>query len=282
MWLIKSNKTTYLQIQKATEIKLRIKLRITLRDKMLEGYLETDGREIPRTLLGTSPFIGSAHFGHRARLYLLDLYRNPEAMARIIVKSYDLGIRGIQLIPHPPVVEALQIARDQGYPLNIIATIRPESEKDDINLLSELDASVMLVDPEITDQRDWNLIGEKLDAIKDTGSVPGLITQYPFKTTLELLESPVINNFKMYMVPLNRLGYLMDCDTYGPDERAQFREIIKKLDKTIIAMHVLAAGIMTPDDAFDYLKTTDFIDMVAVGIASEEEAEESFSKLHKR
>lgn len=249
---------------------------------MLEGYLELDGKQIPRTLMGTSPSIGAAHFGHRARLYLLDLYRNPEAIAKVMGRSYQMGVRGIQLIPHPPVVEALQIARDQGFPLDIIATIRPESEKEDINLLSELDASAMLVDPEITDQRDWNLIGEKLDAIKDTGSVPGLITQYPFKTTMELLESSVINDFKLYMVPLNRLGYLMDCDTYGPDERAQFREIIKKLDKTIIAMHVLAAGIMTPDDAFDYLKTTDFVDMVAVGIASEKEAEESFSKLFKR
>ena len=249
---------------------------------MLEGNLEIDGKQIPRTLMGTSPSIGAAHFGHRARLYLLDLYRNPEAIAQIMARSYQMGVRGIQLIPHPPVVEALQISRDQGFPLDIIATIRPESEKEDINLLSELDASAMLVDPEITDQRDWNLIGEKLDAIKDTGSVPGLITQYPFKTTMELLESPVINDFKLYMVPLNRLGYLMDCDTYGPDERAQFREIIEKLDKTIIAMHVLAAGIMTPDDAFDYLKTTDFVDMVAVGIASEKEAEESFSKLFKR
>ena len=249
---------------------------------MLEGNLEIDGKQIPRTLMGTSPSIGAAHFGHRARLYLLDLYRNPEAIAQIMARSYQMGVRGIQLIPHPPVVEALKIARDQGFPLDIIATIRPESENEDMSLLSDLDASAMLVDPEITDQRDWNLIGEKLDAIKDTGSLPGLITQYPFKTTMELLESSLINDFKLYMVPLNRLGYLMDCDTYGPDERAQFREIIEKLDKTIIAMHVLAAGIMTPDDAFDYLKTTDFVDMVALGIASEKEAEESFSKLFKR
>ncbi len=249
---------------------------------MLEGYLEIDRKQIPRTLLGTSPFIGAAHFGHRARLYLLDLYRNPEAMARVMARSYQMGVRGIQLIPHPPVVEALQIARDEGFPLDIIATVRPESENEDINLLSELDARAMLVDPVITDQTDWNLIGEKLDAIMDTGSLPGLITQFPFSTTQKILESPLINDFKFYMVPLNRLGYLMDCDTYGPDERAEFREMILKMDKTIIAMHVLAAGIMTPDDAFDYLKTTDFIDMVALGIASQKEADESFSKLFKR
>ena len=112
--------------------------------------------------------------------------------------------------------------------------------------------------------------------------MPSLITQFPFSTTLKLLDSPVLNDFKLYMIPLNRLGYLMDCDTYGPDERTQINDMINKLDKTIIAMHVLAAGIMTPDDAFDYLKTVDFVDMVALGIASEAEAEESFSKLFKR
>jgi hypothetical protein len=249
---------------------------------MLEGYLEIDGKDIPRTLLGTSPFIGAAHFGHRARLYLLDLYRNPEAMARVMVKSYDMGVRGIQLIPHDPVVEALLIARDEGCPLNIIATIGSQAWSEDMDLLSDLEPQAMMIDPVITDQADWNSIGEKLDTIKDVGSVPGLITQFPFRTTQKLLESPVLNDFKLYMIPLNRLGYLMDSDTYGPDERTQFRKIINKVDKTIIAMHVLAAGIMTPDDAFDYLKTVDFVDMVALGIASETEAEESFSKLFKR
>lgn len=246
---------------------------------MLEGYLEVEGKKIPRTLLGTSPFSGASHFGHRARLYLLDLYRNPRAMAKVMIKSYEMGVRGIQLIPHPPVVEALEMAREEGFPLEIIATIRPESENDDMALLSDLNAQAMLVDPVTTDQRDWEALGEKLDLIKDTGAVPGLVTQFPFKTTQELLESPILNDFKLYMIPLNQLGYLMDSDTFVPAVRAEFGEMIHKLDKTIIAMHVLAAGIMTPGKAFDYLKTVDYVDMVALGIASEREAEETFSKL---
>jgi hypothetical protein len=249
---------------------------------MLEGYLEVEGKSIPRTLLGTSPFIGAPHFGHRARLYLMDLYRTPLAMAKIMGRSYELGVRGIQLIPHPPVVEALEIAREEGFPLEIIATLRPESESEDMAILSDLKASAMLIDPLVTDHRDWDLLGEKLDAIKDTGAVPGLVTQFPFKTTYELIESPVLNDFRMYMVPFNQLGYLMDSDTFGPEARTEFREMIHKIDKTIIAMQVLAAGIMTPDTAFDYLKTVDYVDMVALGIASEKEAEETFSNLFKR
>lgn len=236
---------------------------------------------MPRTLLGTSPFIGAPQFGHRARLYLLDLYRNPEAMARIIVKSYQLGVRGIQLLPYPPVVEALEMARDQGYPLDIVATIRPDSEEDvdDIELLSGLDAKAILLHASLTDQRNWEEIGEKLDQINDTGALSGMVTHLPFKTTRKLLDSPILDDFQIYGVPVNRLGYLMDCDTHGTEDRAELRELLRNLDKTIMAKKVLAAGIMTPDDAFDYLKTLDFVDMVALGIASEKEAEETFTKL---
>ena len=111
---------------------------------MLEGYIKLNGQKLPRTLLGTSPFIGAPQFGHRARLYILDLYRKPEAMAKIMVKSYQLGVRGIQLLPYPPVVEALEIARDEGCPLDIIGTTRPEEENHDIELLSNLGSKAII------------------------------------------------------------------------------------------------------------------------------------------
>ena len=71
---------------------------------MFEGKLNIFNREIPRTLLGTSPFIAAAQFGHRARLYQIDLYNNPENIFKIIKKSYEMGITGIQVIPYPPVI----------------------------------------------------------------------------------------------------------------------------------------------------------------------------------
>ncbi|HHT19091.1 MAG: hypothetical protein QM396_01805 [Euryarchaeota archaeon] len=249
---------------------------------MLEGYIKLNGQKLPRTLLGTSPFIGAPQFGHRARLYILDLYRKPEAMAKIMVKSYQLGVRGIQLLPYPPVVEALEIARDEGCPLDIIGTTRPEEENHDIELLSNLGAKAIILHATITDKGDWNNISSKLNDITDFGAIAGLATHLPFKTTAILLESSVRDDFQLYMVPVNRLGYLMDCDTHGPDEREHLRKLIHKLGKTVIAKKVLAAGIMTPDDAFDYLKTLNYVDMVALGIASEDEAEETFHKLFQR
>lgn len=246
---------------------------------MFEGNISINGKKIPRTLLGTSPFIGAAQFGHRARLYQLDLYDKPENILKIIKKSYKLGITGIQLVPYEPVVKALNWAIDEGCKLNIIGTVRQDCEDEDIELLTELEASAMLIHGAITDELNYGLLAEKLESIRQTGAVAGLVTHRPFNTTKNLLESPILDLFDIYMVPVNKLGYLMDTDTFMDKERAEFRDLIKKLNKTIIAKKTMAVGILTPEDAFDYLKTLDYIDLMTVGIASEAEAEETFGLL---
>lgn len=246
---------------------------------MFEGKLKVSNREIPRTLLGTSPFIASAQFGHRARLYQLDLYNKPENIFNIIKKSYEMGITGIQVIPYPPVIEALKEALDVGYDIDIIGTVRPDSELEDIKLLSDLKAASMILHADITDKMDWGFIGETLQIITDEDSIPGLATHMPYLTTKHLSGSPIQEMFDIYMVPVNKLGYLMDSDLYGTDERTHLNKLIKSLDKTVIVKKVLAAGILQPQEAFDYLKTVEFADIVAIGIASELEAQKTFSLL---
>jgi hypothetical protein len=246
---------------------------------MFEGKIKVVDREIPRTLLGTSPFVAAAQFGHRARLYQLDLYNNPENMLKIIKKSYEIGIRGIQVIPFPPVVKAVGEAIDNGFKMDVVGTVRPDKETEDIEILSELGASSMLLHAVTTDKKDWDFVGGKLQEVKDANAIPGLVTHMPFQTTSSLMESPIIDLFNLYMVPVNKLGYLMDCDTYGTEERIQLHEMIVNLDKTIIGKKILAAGILQPEEAFNYLKSVDFIDIIALGIASENEAYETFNLL---
>ena len=248
---------------------------------MYEGYLELNNTTLPRILLGTSPFIGAGQFGHRARLYQLDLYSNPENMFQIIKTSYDKGVRGMQLLPYPPVIQALEMAREEGMKIDVIGTVRPEQEQEDIKLLKSLDAKAMLLHAITTDQGDWDFIAKNLNRIRQATAIPGLVTHRPFHTTRKLLESPVRDLFELYMLPVNRLGYLMDCEQNLEEERRQLREMILELDKTIIGKKLLAAGIMTPQDAFEYLKTLDYVDMVAVGIASEKEAQETFEILSR-
>lgn len=249
---------------------------------MFEGKIEINDKEIPRALLGTSPFIGAAQFGHRARLYQLDLYNHPENITKIIKKSCELGIDGIQLLPYEPVVKALEWAIDDSCKLNIVGTLRPQCEGEDIELLNELEASAMLIHGAVTDRLNYDFLAEKMDEIRQTGAIAGLVTHRPFNTTKNLLKSSILDLFDIYMIPVNKTGYLMDTDVFMDKERTELRELIKKMDKTIIAKKIMAAGILTPDDAFDYLKTLDYIDLMTVGIVSEAEAEETFNLLFNK
>ncbi|MBM4241365.1 MAG: hypothetical protein FJ150_06875 [Euryarchaeota archaeon] len=246
---------------------------------MFEGTLKIRDKEIPRILLGTSPFIAAAQFGHRARLYYLDLYQHPENILKIIKKSYNLGIKGVQLVPYKPVVEAVNEAISDGCNLEIVGTIRPGKEDKDIKLLSQMEACAMLLHADITDRYEWDFIADKIQQIKDSNAIPGLVTHRPFETTEKLLKSPILNLFDIYMVPISKIGYIMDTMEFGAPERANFRELIKNLGKKIIAKKVLAAGVLKPEEAFDYLSSLDYVDMVAVGIASEDEATETFKLL---
>ena len=249
---------------------------------MFEGTIKINDREIPRTLLGTSPFIGATQFGHRSRLYQLDLYDKPENILKILKKSHELGITGIQLVPYEPVVKALNWAMDEGYNFNIIGTVRQDCENEDIELLAQLKAKAMLIHGATTDGLNYDFLAEKLETISQTGAAAGLATHRPFNTTRSLLESSILDLFDIYMVPVNKLGYLMDTDAFIAKERAEFRDLINKLNKTIIAKKTMAVGILTPSDAFDFLKTLDYVDLMTVGIASEAEAEETFGLLKNK
>ena len=49
--------------------------------------------------------------------------------------------------------------------------------------------------------------------------------------------------------------------------------------RKIIINKILAVGIQMPEEAFNFLKTLDYAEMVSVGIASIREAEETFGIL---
>lgn len=74
----------------------------------------------------------------------------------------------------------------------------------------------------------------------------------------------------------------MDTDVFMEKERKQLADLIEKIDKKVIIKKTLAAGILTPEDAFNFLKTVDYADSIAVGIASEAEAEQTFNLLRDK
>jgi hypothetical protein len=151
--------------------------------------------------------------------------------------------------------------------------------KYDIEKLSKYEPSIILIDEFIVDSYDWNLIEEILLEIRNQGYISGIITSFPFKTTEALIKSPILDLFDFYMVPVNKLGYMMDTDSFLDDERANLSNLIKQLDKKIIINKLLATGITKPVEAFNFLKTLDYADIITLGVSSIKEAEEDFNLL---
>ena len=156
--------------------------------------------------------------------------------------------------------------------------------KVDIENLAQFDNSVMLVDEFLIDTYDWDFITEILDEINIAGVPAGIITSFPFKTSEELIDSPILEDkslFDFYMIPVNKLGYMMDIPDFRSDKQDELKGMLDKINKRIIINKILAVGIQRPEEAFNFLKTLDFADMVSVGIASEREAEETFNILNE-
>lgn len=249
---------------------------------MFNDYITIKNKKIYQTSLGTAPFIGMPYFGHRSRLYQLDFYNNPENILKVMKKSYEMGVRAIQVIPEELVIKALKLASDEGVNFDIWGTVRKENLKTDINLLSELEASMMLLDEWVTDKSDMDFIGNALNKINDKNIVSGLITALPMETTPKLIESDIKELFDVYMIPVNKLGYMMDYPVFMQEERNELANLLKKLDKVVMANKILAVGILNPKEAMDFLKTLDYVDLVTLGVASEKEAEETFNLLFNK
>lgn len=258
--------------------------------------LEYKGKTVPQTILGYGPFMAELYYGHRSRLYLDDLYNNPQNISEVIQEAYDHGVRAINLVNDDNLLKAYDLAADAGCEMKVIATIgksdvdylNPNYEvakevdwDEDIELFSSYDCPLMLVDEFIVDGYDWRLTSKILNMINDSGSLSGLVTAFPSRTSDLLLENLDMGLFDFYMIPYNSLSYMMDISAFNASQRQEFIDKIKKLNKKIIATRILAAGVLKPKEAFTFYKNVDFVDAICVGIAKVSEAKEDFELLKK-
>jgi hypothetical protein len=141
---------------------------------------------------------------------------------------------------------------------------------------------MMLLDEWVTDKSDMDFIENSLNKINDENVISGLITALPKETTPKLSDSDIKELFDVYMVPVNKLGYMMDYPVFMQKERDELAQKLKDLDKIVMANKILAVGILNPEEAMDFLKTLDYVDLVTIGVASEKEAEETFNLLFNK
>ena len=234
-----------------------------------QANIQIQNAKTPQILLGTSPFIGAGQFGERAFLYYSLFYENPANIVKIIRQSVDLGVRGVQLIPFPPVVEAVKgVEHDLGLELTIVGSVRSENPSGDIGLLRDLRAAAMLLNGDLTDSHNLPKISELLNQIRQAGSLAGIVTHAPL-STLTWLQGTGLE-VDLIMLPFNMFGKFMDA-TPG-----RVLEAALKINKPLIGMKVLAAGDLTPREGLEYVFRKG-LKMVTIGIASEAEAIETFS-----
>lgn len=244
--------------------------------------------------MGFGPLVAEPYFGHRSRIYQIEFSNNPEAIADVIIEAYNQGVRAINLFNDETLLEAYDIAKENGCEMKVIATIgksdvdylNPNYEvakeadwEGDIELFSDYDCPLMLIDEFIVDAYDWRLTSKILAEINDTGCLSGLITALPSRTTDALKENIDLDLFDFYMIPLNSLSYMMDITAFKPSQKEEFKQKIVELNKKIIATRILAVGVLKPSEAFHFFKNADYVDLITLGVASVDEAREDFSLL---
>lgn len=256
--------------------------------------LTVKDKSVPQAILGYGPFMAEPYFGHRSRLYQVDLYTSPQNIADVILESYEHGVRAINLVNNPNLLEAYDIARENGCEMKVIATVgksdvdylNPNYEvakevdwDEDIEMFSKYDCPLMLVDEFIVDGYDWKLTSKILAEINNAGSLSGIVTAFPSKTTDLLPTNLNMDLFDFYMIPFNSLSYMMDISAFNASQREDFRKKLVNLNKKVIATRALAAGVLQPKESFTFFKSIDYIDAIALGVASCDEAKEDFSLL---
>ena len=233
---------------------------------MRSPFLDISGKRIPRILLGTSPFIGAGQFGARSRIYFSKFYLNPKNIVKIIDRCVELGVIGIQALPEEPIIWAIREALKKYEEIIVVPSIISVR---DIELMQEFECPLMLIHGAITNSRKVRMLEELLDRIRETGSLAGLVTHTPITTMKWLINKNL--KYEALMLPVNKIGYMIDGTLDA------MKHLVSKLGKHIIAKKVLAAGRIPVKEAIEFVSKLPFIDVIALGVASEEEAIETFT-----
>ncbi len=237
-------------------------------------------------IFGSSPFLFSPQFGHRSRLYELDFQKQPENIVPILDKAYSLGVSQILLKQSDDLVSALDTSISNGNKWSVIGMTNTSNFDDDMNLYDKYDTTTIILDGFFVDDNvkegNFDNIINYLSKIKDLGYTPAIETRMPF-THLPLIdESNLSDYFDVLMFPLNFYGYMMDCNFLNKDNKVIIKDLISKFDdKKIVANRTLATGILSPQEAYDFIKNIDYIDAVCVGMAKVSEVEETLGVINK-
>jgi len=231
------------------------------------GCFSIKGIKFPRLLFGTSPFFGAGQFGDRSARYFREFYLNPQSITALFDSSISNGLNAIHVPSDPVIVEAIiDSMRSSGVSF-VLATVEAKNLSEELGLCERVRADSIITHGSCTD-RSGRALGEILERIrKRFNNVPtGIATHSPGDVIPSLLELETVD---IILAPINLKGHFMD-----PDEQSTLDAIARarSIGKKVIAMKSLAAGLLNPMIAFEYI--ADKVDGVAVGITAANELHE--------
>ena len=242
---------------------------------------DIEGRTFSKLILGHNPLLGGSYMSQaRSRLYK-ETFTDSESMERIIVKSIEMGVRGMMASTRDGFTEllkkALLDAADKTGVLLPTIMIISRGFEDEVETYRELNCQVMLVHGQISDalfikaKRTMQPeFAEMLKRIRSEGFVPAMSTH----NAGEVLPAAAAFDAVAVNTPINKIMWRM-C----PCEEMVLNAI-RKTKKTVIAMKPLAMGRIAPQEGMAYVCRLPSVDGIVVGIGHEYEAEETFAAAH--
>lgn len=227
--------------------------------------------EVPAVILGTSPFIGAGQFGKKAELYHRQFFLQPENIIDIVMRAVEWGVNAVQVIAYHRVLEAFQEAAKRARAdLFLLGTVGLGSIERDIEMVLDVGAQGVIVHGSLAD-RDIPFARQHLANLRGQGLVTGIATHRP-ELTIPRVEE--MEEVALILSAFNKLGTFMH-----PSVESTL-QALESTSKTIMAMKPLAAGSLPPQEGLSYLSGK--VAGVAVGIASVEEAKETFAVAKRR
>jgi hypothetical protein len=227
-------------------------------------FTNINGIKIPLVSVGTSPFFGAAQFGRKAREYRRKFLHDADAILDILKASYEMGGRGIELVPGGKINEAARRMKEMHDDFIITGSTFPGSNPK-IDELVDLGAKIIFAHGMVSDKQDEQLIN-MLDDISSRGIMPGVALHSPIETLEFIIEEGL--DVKAILVPFNANGLYMGDQT-------RLEEMIDQLEQYyFIGMKTLAAGKLDPQKAYSYIQQHN-ICATAIGMVSIHQARES-------
>ncbi|MFX1328713.1 MAG: hypothetical protein ACFE91_11350 [Promethearchaeota archaeon] len=189
---------------------------------------------------------------------------HPKAILEILETSYQAGARGVEVIPIGKIIDAAKIMVETHNDYIITGSTYPGIDSR-IESLIGIGAKLIYVHGMISDERNSKLV-RLLDEISSRGIIPGIATHDPIVTISYIIEKNL--NVKAFLIPFNANGIYME----NAKKLEEIVDSTKKYD--FIAMKTLAAGIINPENAFNYISKHN-ISAVAIGMVTNLQAEES-------